>query len=387
MKYAIPFACFLFLMLVATAPTALAAPQGNAPFVFYGEEPWGGSYLGVDTEDVTTARLGALHLKEERGVEVTMVDQDAPAGKAGIKEHDVILTVNNQQVESVEQLRRLIREVPPGRTVSVGISRDGQPMTLKAELAQRSKIPDMNFRFNPVIHVPDIHIPQINIADVEMPNIVVIHAPRSSGMMIENLTPQLGDFFGVKGGGGVLVRSVEKGSRAEQAGIHAGDVIVKINGSSVNDCSDFSRLLRARAATKAAVSVMRDRKEQTLTLSLPEVKHTGSLGLENCESMEEKAACAAIDNGRAEIAALMPEVTADLKRIQPDLEKMKKEMAEEIERQKPEIEKLKKQVQEQVLSHQGEWKKEIEKMQKDMEKQKGEIEKQMQEFRKHNAEI
>jgi membrane-associated protease RseP (regulator of RpoE activity) len=299
----------------------------------------------------------------------------------------VILTVNDQQVESVEQLRRLIREVPPGRTVSVGISRDGQPMTLKAQLAERSKIPDMNFHFNPAIHVPDIHMPQINIGDIDMPNIVVVHTPRSSGMMIENLTPQLGDFFGVKGGSGVLVRSVEKGSRAQQAGIRAGDVIVKINGSPVNDCSDFSRLLRSPAATKAAVSVMRDRKEQTLTLSLPEAKRTGSLDLEDCESMAGEEVCAAIDKSRAEIAAVMPEITAELKHIQPDLDKMKKEMADEMERQKPEIEKMKKQVKEQVLSHQGEWKKQTEKMQKDMEKQKGEIEKQMREFGKNNAEI
>src|SRR5436309_14220730 len=93
-------------------PGGLRAQPGSQPFVFYGEEPWGGSYLGVDTEDVSADRVSALHLKEERGVEVTMVDQDAPAGKAGIKEHDVILNVNNQPVESVEQLRRIIREIP-----------------------------------------------------------------------------------------------------------------------------------------------------------------------------------------------------------------------------------------------------------------------------------
>src|SRR2546426_365572 len=44
----------------------------------------GGSYLGVDTRDVTADRLAALKLKEEHGVEVTMVDQDAPARKAGL---------------------------------------------------------------------------------------------------------------------------------------------------------------------------------------------------------------------------------------------------------------------------------------------------------------
>src|SRR6202161_3107989 len=105
------------------------------PYVFSSEESATSSYLGVDISDVTTDRLGALKLKEERGVEVTMVDQDAPAGKAGLKEHDVILTVNDAGVESVEQLRRMIRETPPGRIVTLGLSRDGQAMTIKAQLA------------------------------------------------------------------------------------------------------------------------------------------------------------------------------------------------------------------------------------------------------------
>ena len=43
---------------------------------------------------------GRLKLKEEHGVEVTMVDQDAPAGKAGLKEHDVILTINGQRLKA-----------------------------------------------------------------------------------------------------------------------------------------------------------------------------------------------------------------------------------------------------------------------------------------------
>ncbi len=407
MKYAAQIACVVFLIFASVPAASPAAQMSSQPFVFYGEEPWGGSYLGVDTEDVTTGRLGALHLKEERGVEVTMVDQDAPAGKAGIKEHDVILTVNDQQVESVEQLRRLIREIPAGRTINVGISRDGQPMTLKAQLAERKKMPDMNFNFNPHINMPVVRIPQINpqinIADMDVPNFVVVHAPRSSGMMIENLTSQLGDYFGVKGGSGVLVRSVEKGSRAEQAGIHAGDVIVKINGSAVNDCSDFSRLLRSRTAQKATVTVMRDRREQTLTLSLPEPKRTGSLN--GCENLIDEANCADFANQDAEIAAMMPGFTADIKRFQPDLEKMRKQIEDEIRRQKPqmdklrkqiqeqielqkpEVEKLTKEVQEQVLSHQGEWKKEMDKMQRDLEKQKEELKNELQQFQKHNAEI
>jgi membrane-associated protease RseP (regulator of RpoE activity) len=251
--------------------------------------------------------------------------------------------------------------------------------------------------------MPVVRIPQINIPDMDVPNIVVVHAPRSSGMMIENLTSQLGDYFGVKGGSGVLVRSVEKGSRAEQAGIHAGDVIVKINGSAVNDCSDFSRLLRSRTTNKATVTVMRDRREQTLTLSLPEPKRTGSLN-SGCENLMDDASCSEFMD-QPEIAEMMPGFTADIKRIQPDLEKMKKQIEEEVRRQKPqmdklrkqiqeqiqlqkpEMEKLNKEIQEQVLSHQGEWKKEMEKLQKDLEKQKEELKNEMQEFQKHSAEI
>ena len=103
------------------------------------EEGGGSSYLGVDIADVSPERLGELKLKEEHGAEITMVDQDAPAGKAGLHEHDVIVSLNGTAVESAAQLRRMIKETPPGRVVSLGISRDGQPMTIKVQLADRHK--------------------------------------------------------------------------------------------------------------------------------------------------------------------------------------------------------------------------------------------------------
>src|SRR6185369_17466227 len=153
MKNKAHFLLLTVVVLMIAAPSVLAQP-GPQPMVFYGEGPWGGSYLGVDTQNVSADRISQLHLKEERGVEVTTVDQDAPAGKAGIKEHDVILSVNDQQVESVEQLRRLIHEIPAGRSITIGISRQGQPVTLHAQLAERNKMPEMKFNFRPEINVP-----------------------------------------------------------------------------------------------------------------------------------------------------------------------------------------------------------------------------------------
>jgi len=346
------------MMLMGALPGGLIAQPGSQPFVFYGEEPWGGSYLGVDTRDITADRASALHLKEESGVEVTMVDQDAPAGKAGLKEHDVILTVNNQKVESVEQLRRLIREIPAGRTVTVGVSRDGQPMSVKAELAERNKMMGTNHEFN--FNVPPINIPAINIPPINIPQvgpIVVYTSPVRSGLMVENLTPQLGDYFGVKSGNGVLVRSVEKGSRAEQAGFHAGDVIVKVNGSAVSDYSDFTRIIRERKESKASVTVMRDRKEQNLTLTLPEPKRTGAL--QNCELMDRDGC---VDSLRSEVSAIPELATAEVKRLQPELEREKKE------------------IQEQVMKERDQIKKEMEKMQQDLQEQRQELQIEMKKW-------
>src|SRR6266481_3916757 len=142
--------CMIFIPLLSVGAFSSQCPafeRPGGPYSFRlatdtgfgGDEESTGAYLGVDITDVTTERLSALKLKDERGVEVLMVDQDSPAGKAGLKEHDVILTLNGAEVESGAQLRRMIHETPPGRTVTLGISRDGQAQTVKAQLADRRK--------------------------------------------------------------------------------------------------------------------------------------------------------------------------------------------------------------------------------------------------------
>jgi serine protease Do len=292
-----------------------AAQNGSVdpvqPYVFSSEESGTGSYLGVDISDVTTERLSALKLKEEKGVEVTMVDQDAPAGKAGIKEHDVILTMNGTAIESGAQLRRMIHEMPPGRIVTFGLSREGQPVSVKVQLADKGKEFAMtghnmnNFH----VHVPEIHIPDIDIPSI---NMVMVTSSARSGLMVENITPQLGEFFGVKNGNGVLVRSVEKGSRAEKAGFHAGDVIVKVDDQPVHDTSDFMHAVKSRNGAAMNVGVVRDKKEQNLNLSLPDKKESGEL-LEEEESLQGPF----ID---AESADELSELGQEVAELQPQME-------------------------------------------------------------------
>jgi serine protease Do len=299
-------------LMLSLAPAAQRwTIDSSQPFGIPSEELDTSSYLGVDIANISTERLGTLKLKEEHGVEVTMVDQDAPAGKAGIKEHDVILTMNGTTIESKPQLQRMIHETPPGRVVTLGLSRDGQSMTIKVQLADRrnefsltgmDKFKDKDFH---------IEIPPIPSLDIDVPNIgvVYVHSSMRSGVMVENLTPQLGEFFGAKNGSGVLVRSVEKGSSAEKAGLRAGDVITRVGDQSVHDTSDFTHALHSHGAGSVSVAVIRDKKEQTLTLTLPEHKESGEMMDESLEEPDVDAESQIdLSEVQNEIAKLRPEM-------------------------------------------------------------------------------
>jgi serine protease Do len=351
----------LSLLLVATcASWAVAFQPSSEAYGFSSDDLFGGSsYLGVDTRDVTPDRLADLKLKEEHGVEVTTVDQDAPAGKAGIKEHDVILNLNGTAVESVEQLRRMIREVPPGRVVTLGISRNGQPLTLKAQLADRKQTFAMEhngkafkFAMPAMPAVPAMPVMPM-IPDMDVPvSVVVVHSSTRSGLMVENLTPQLGDFFGAKNGQGVLVRSVEKGSRAEKAGFHAGDVIIKVNGETINDVGDFSHALNARKENTASIGIIRDKRPQTLSLTLPDRKHS--------ELFEESFELPEID---AETRIDLSQVQSELARVRPQISlavrQARRTANKELCKQKQELKKQGQEIQKELLDQQRELQNEL----------------------------
>ena len=360
------------LALPLLAATASAHPcialSGDA-YGFPSEDMSGQSYLGVDSRDITPDRLGALHLKEEHGVEITLVDQDAPAGKAGLREHDVILSLNGAPVESVEQLRRMIRETPPGRVVTLGLSRNGDPLTIKVQLADRKD--SFAYSFSPKAKEFHFEMPAIPpIPDIDIPvSIVVVHSSMRSGLMVENLTPQLGDFFGTKNGQGVLVRSVEKGSRADKAGFRAGDVIIKINGEPIHDSGDFSHALRGRKDNTVSIGILRDKREQTITFALPEHKQS--------EFYRESL----------EVPEMDAETRKELSQMQREIARMKPEMTEAVNHQlelaKPEIERQTRE----LRQHAEELKKAMREMRRQLRSQQWDMERELREEMRQNSEF
>jgi membrane-associated protease RseP (regulator of RpoE activity) len=301
------------------------------------------SYLGVGVVDLDSDRIQALKLKDDHGVEISQVDQDAPAGKAGFKEHDVIVAFNGTPVESQEQFKRLMRETPPGRTVSLDIVRDGQPQKIKVQLADRKKMettmmlprePKEPFAYA----VPPMP-PMSDFSRTWTDRTIRIRS--NSGATLESLTPQLGDYFGVKNGEGMLVRSVQKGSAAETAGLRAGDVVVRVGDQKISDGSDWTDALRNGKNGKVAVVIVRDKKEQTLSMSVPPRKGPDSSALYEDGSPDVEAVLEAASGAIEGVEPVVEEslenggwaLTDSLSENQVEVERSLKKTMEQIHRE------------------------------------------------------
>jgi serine protease Do len=241
---------------VAQSPDALSGLQAQlrelnvAPFT-------GGTYLGVSLAEIDANRAKELKLKEDYGVEITRVEEGSPAEKAGVKPGDVVLEYNGQRVEGMEQFGRMVRETPPGREVKLTISRDGAPETLTAMLAShKARALPENFHFD----MPEIRMPDI-------PQIYTTLRTARLGIEAESLGSQLAEYFGVKEG--VLVRSVLDSTAAQKAGIKAGDVITKVDGTAVTSPSELSGAVRSASSKKSySVELVRERKPQTVSVTV-----------------------------------------------------------------------------------------------------------------------
>ena len=187
-----------------------------------------GGFLGVYLEEVDDAAMDRLGLREERGALISDVSEDGPAAEAGLLKDDVIIEFNGEAVESIRELSRLVRETPAGRTVAIGVIRDGREREISVELGERPGIvwlgPDVD-RSQGVFIAP---------GDGEHGKhgehrVFAFGGRGRLGVQLQPLGDQLAEYFGVSGG--ALIASVREDSPAAAAGLKAGDVITRVHGS------------------------------------------------------------------------------------------------------------------------------------------------------------
>jgi len=231
------------------------------------------SYLGIGVKDIVADRARELKLKEEAGVEVTRVDSNSPADKAGLKTGDVVLEFQGNRVEGIEQFVRFVRETPVGRQVKLKIVRAGASQTLTASIGERQGgVMALSEKDHERIEQEMARVREKirNLPEVRMPDIPHAVMGWRSGMLGidgEAVEDQLAEYFGVKEG--VLVRGVAKDMPAAKAGLRAGDVIVRIEEAKVRTPREITGAIRASKGKKPLkVTVSRQKAEMSFDVTL-----------------------------------------------------------------------------------------------------------------------
>lgn len=233
---------------------------------------FGGARLGVMLDDVKADDVARLKLAEERGALVKDVTEDSAASQAGLREGDVIVSYQGERVASAAQLRRLVRETPPGRKVAIEASRGGANQRLTATLGEAGGDTfgggefDREFEFNmPVPPVPPMP-PMPPVGDWlggNGPRQFSFHdrfveRPGRLGLSYQELSGQLARYFKADDGA-LLVTDVEDDGPAGRAGVRAGDVIVKLDGKAVTDSAMLRRAFGdAPSGTDVTLTVQRN---------------------------------------------------------------------------------------------------------------------------------
>jgi len=233
-------------------------------------------YMGVLVGDVDQETASRLKLREARGAVVTLLDHDAPAAQAGMRVNDVVLEINGQKVENADQFSRTLRELPAGRKLTVVVSRDGAQQTLTLELVDRKKMEhDVWTRLDSGNDGTSAAPSMSMVAGNSSPNADIssggFHMPffgsaLNVGAMVEPLTAQMAEYLGIKSG--LMVKQVARKSEADAAGLKAFDIILKVGTDPITTAADWDRTLRTNQNKTVTVTVMRDRKQQTLVLQV-----------------------------------------------------------------------------------------------------------------------
>ncbi|HEY1159281.1 MAG TPA: PDZ domain-containing protein [Terracidiphilus sp.] len=288
--------------------------QGPSPLLLLHSSSSQG-YLGVWVDDVDNEKAQTLKLKEVRGAVITLIDHDAPAGQIGLKVNDVVIQLNGQNVEGAEQLRRMLKEIPPGRKVSIEISRDGNVQTLAVELADHRVME--HEVWNRIGNDGDVfaQAPGMGVmaggGDAALPGLFhmpIFGSTLNVGAMVEPLTSQMAEYLGVPSG--LMVKQVAHKSEAATAGFKAFDVILKVGPEAVTTLADWDRALRTNQGKPVQVTILRDKKQQTLTLQVDSKHKQGEVEFEELFGAGDRPVVAELDPDAAQIFARNDEAAA-----------------------------------------------------------------------------
>ncbi len=245
-------------------------------------------YLGVSLRDLDAAESTRLRPRNATGAMIVTVDRDAPSWTAGLRPHDIIVEFNGQPVDGLDMLRKRLRECSAGELITLRIQRGEGEMSFSVTMGDQDAIAQdaLNRHLRSSTFAPE---PSLSTRDGAS-GFVSTQAPPPpapatasrgvastlldalipggtyTGLEVDPLSPQLASFFGVHAHGGLLVTAVNANSPAAEAGLTAGDVIVRARSIPVSSRGDLARSLHEVKEGAVPLAVLRNHQEMTVNL-------------------------------------------------------------------------------------------------------------------------
>lgn len=188
------------------------------------------AWLGIGIQDLTRDLAKAMQLPVTEGAIVSSVNDNSPAGKAGMKADDVIVAIDGKPVGSGGQLTRTVALKKPGSTSTLDVFRDGKKQALKVQLGTRPDLEGLSVLSNR------------GGDDSEQSSQARV------GVSLNNLDPRMVSRAGLKSAQGALVTDVLPGSPAERADLKPGMVVVEADHKPVRNAEELAKLIRKAPA-------------------------------------------------------------------------------------------------------------------------------------------
>jgi serine protease Do len=180
-------------------------------------------YLGVVIQNLTPELADSLDLKQRRGILISQVSEDSPAGRAGLKPGDLVIGYEGESVSDVGAFRNRISLTPPGTQAKLDVIRDGREIQIETTIGELDEARMAGERTESTTEL---------------------------GLTVQTLTPELRRQLGARIQKGVVVTEVKPGSIAAMAGIRVGTVITQVNRKDVTTAEDFAAQLEKSAGDK-----------------------------------------------------------------------------------------------------------------------------------------
>ncbi len=199
-------------------------------------------FLGIRFEQLAPGVAASLGLEEDtKGVIISEVVKDSAAEKAGLKPYDVIIEFEDQPVEKSNEFLNRVAMLRPDTKVNLVVLRDGKRKTLTIKLGKRP--PESELRG-------------------ELPSETI----KELGFSVVNLTEELASELGYEGDSGVVVREVQPGSEAAQAGIEPGALIKEVNRQRVRNTKEFNEEIKKAQEKGRALLLITQNNSSMLAL-------------------------------------------------------------------------------------------------------------------------